>query len=145
MKEKTAAASTIFILSFPIFLLLGNKCASVFFSNKQFQQINVHSRKLSCSEMYAIGLQNKIKANWTPPKDIKNKTNVVVLFKLDRHGNVLSANVLKSSEDMEIDESAIKAIIDSSPFERLPKKLKGKHVDVQFNFDYNPPKNNPKI
>lgn len=139
MKEKTAVAHTMFILIFPIFFfMLGNKSASEFFSNKQSHQIKLHSRKLSCSETYVTGLQNKIKANWKPPKDIKNKTKVVVLFKLDRHGNLLSTNVLKSSEDMKIDESAIKAIIDASPFEHFPKKLKGNYADIQFTFDYNP-------
>jgi len=85
---------------------------------------------------YMKNLQNKIKTNWHPPKGDSSK-KVIVLFKLDKDGTVLSSKIKESSGDEETDNAALKAISVSSPFDPLPQSFKENNVDVQFTFDYN--------
>lgn len=86
--------------------------------------------------LYMANLQHKIKGNWNPPAG-KESSNVVLLFKIDRDGNVLKAKILKSSNNMAIDTSALQALKKSEPLAPLPNEFKGKDVDIQFTFDYN--------
>lgn len=87
-------------------------------------------------DVYMTNLQDKIKNNWNPPKGGEN-SNVILLFKVDRSGNVLSTKILKSSNNFAIDNSALEALKKSKPLKPLPKEFKGKDVDIQFTFDYN--------
>lgn len=84
---------------------------------------------------YMRNLQTKVKENWEPPKGTKS-TRVVLLFKVDKKGNILNPKVLKSGGE-EYDKAALEAVKKSSPFEPLPKEYKGKTVEVQFSLDYN--------
>lgn len=85
---------------------------------------------------YMQELQVSIKKNWNPPKRPKSN-QVVLLFKIRKDGKLLSAKVLKSSGNKDIDKAALKALEDTQPFKPLPSKFKGKNVDIQFTFDYN--------
>lgn len=85
---------------------------------------------------YMKRLQRKIKNNWHPPKSNKSR-RVVILFKIAKKGEMVKYKILQSSGDKNIDAAAIKALKKSAPFAPLPRKFKGKSVDIQFTFDYN--------
>lgn len=85
---------------------------------------------------YMKNLQKKIKQNWNPPKANRSK-RVVVLFKLDKSGNLKKLKIFKTSGVKSADDAAIAAISRSIPFEPLPSRYHGKTVDIQFTFDYN--------
>lgn len=59
------------------------------------------------------------------------------MFKIRKDGKLLSAKVLKSSGNKDIDKAALKALEDTQPLKPLPSKFKGKNADIQFTFDYN--------
>lgn len=84
---------------------------------------------------YMYTMSKKIKANWHPPKGKETK-KVVVFFNIDRSGKLNSAKIKESSGVEELDKSAIKALEDASPFEKLPDEYTKENIDVQFTFDY---------
>ena len=85
---------------------------------------------------YMSDIQQKIKDNWDPVKTDKSK-KVILLFKVYKDGKVTDIKVKKSSGNEEMDNSAIEAVIKSSPLPPLPKDYKLDDVDILFNFDYN--------
>lgn len=106
-----------------------------------------HYSKTPYFDKYMANLQDEIKRNWSPPKG-KESSNVILLFKVDRNGNVLKSRILKSSNNTAIDNSALGALKKSEPLEPLeplPNEFKGNDIDVQFNFDYNVLDNKPKF
>lgn len=127
----------ILLLLLPFFVYAEYKLKLSDNQNKSYKSTkHQHNTKEPYFNAYMANLQNKIKSNWTPPKGGEN-SNVVLLFKVDRSGNVLSTKILKSSNNFAIDNSALEALKKSEPLKPLPKEFKGKDVDVQFNFDYN--------
>lgn len=84
---------------------------------------------------YMRELQRSIKYNWTPPKGTKNQ-KAVLLFKIDKNGNLINCEVKESSGIKEFDDAAINAVNLTAPFRKLPDSFKGNHVDILFNFDY---------
>lgn len=85
---------------------------------------------------YMKDLQRTIKANWNPPKGNESK-RVVLLFNVDKSGDISNVRVHKSSGTTSCDRAAILAVNDSSPVMPLPLEYIGKSVDVMFTFDYN--------
>lgn len=85
---------------------------------------------------YIRDLQRRIKMNWNPPKG-RESLRVVLLFRLEKNGTLLSSAVFKSSGDKEADKAALDALQNSAPFKPLPESFKGKSIDIQFTFDYN--------
>ena len=85
---------------------------------------------------YMRKIQHSIKSNWHP-KNIKESTRAVVLFKVDRQGNVVDSQIVQSSGDNDYDNEALAAIEKTQPFNALPKDYNGAFVDIQFTFDYN--------
>lgn len=89
---------------------------------------------------YMRNMQKKIKLNWNPPSET-HSNKVVLIFKINKDGQVPDYKVLNSSGDNAVDSAAIDALLKSAPFEPLPTSYKGKDVQVQFAFDYNVYKN----
>jgi TonB family protein len=85
---------------------------------------------------YIAELQRRIKRNWTPPSDNRNK-RIVALFTIGRDGNLRKLVIQKSSGVASADDAAIAAVRASSPFRPLPPNYRGNEIDVQFIFDYN--------
>ena len=88
---------------------------------------------------YMQHVQDKIKANWHPPRQNSSK-RVMLKFKIFRDGS--SKFVESDSQATEL--AAMDALRRSSPFNPLPDGAPA-HVDVQFSFDYNVRKNGKKI
>lgn len=84
---------------------------------------------------YMADLQHRIKRFWFPPKQSESK-KTVVLFKVDREGQLSDLQVDKSSGTKECDLAAMRAVVNAAPFRPLPAGP-DKDVDIQFSFDYN--------
>ncbi|MEI8389304.1 MAG: TonB family protein [bacterium] len=87
-------------------------------------------------EPYMLNLQEKIKANWHPPKGDSSK-KVIVLFKVDKQGKVLNSKIKESSGDNKLDSSALETIDKCNPFDPLPSSFKENNVDIEYTFVYN--------
>lgn len=85
---------------------------------------------------YIAELQRRIKRNWTPPSDDRDK-RIVAMFTIARDGRLLSLRIQNSSGVKVADEAALNAIRASAPFRQLPPNFRGNDIDVQFIFDYN--------
>lgn len=85
---------------------------------------------------YMRELQRRIKRNWDPPKGNESK-RVVIVFKVNRDGRLMSLRILRSSGVSEADKAAISAVELTAPFSPLPPEYRGKDIDIQFTFDYN--------
>lgn len=134
----------ILLLLLPFFMYAEYKLKPSNNQNKSYKSAkHQHNSKEPYFDIYMTHLQEKIKSNWNPPKG-ENSSNVVLLFKVSRNGNVLKTKIFKSSNDMAVDNSALEALKKSEPLDPLPKEFNGKDVDIQFNFDYNTAKNRPK-
>lgn len=147
VKDKKQATIILFILLLllPFFMYAEYKLKLNDNQNKSYKSAkHQHNSKEPYFDIYMTNLQDKIKSNWNPPKSKESK-NVILLFKVDRNGNVLKTKILKSSNNTLIDTSAIEALKKSEPLEPLPKAFKGKDIDIQFNFDYNVLNRNHKI
>ena len=85
---------------------------------------------------YMKNLEKTIKTNWNPPKSEASK-RVVVVFKINKQGELLALKILQSSNDEEADKAALKAVRITSPFKPLPEQFEGRNIDIEFTFDYN--------
>lgn len=128
---------------------IGDKIGAVSDLNEfqsKISPVNMHSKTnpnriqlqtdKSLFEPYINELQQKIKSNWGPPK-INSRKIAVASFNIDKSGNLLTVVIKKSSGEESIDKAAILAIKNSAPFKPLPKGYKGKHIIINYTFDYN--------
>ena len=86
---------------------------------------------------YMSELQKKIKKNWKPNRWSKKSKLTILLFSINKQGELVSCEISKSSGDNEFDKLALKAVRDTAPFKSLPKEYNGEKIDIQFTFDYN--------
>lgn len=107
----------------------------VSYVNKQKTEPEEQQRQEKLFVKYMDDLQKDIKRNWNPPRGDESK-RVVLLFKLDKQGTLLSVKVVQSSGSKSADEAAISAVEKSAPFKPLPIDFTGDNVDIQFTFDY---------
>lgn len=85
---------------------------------------------------YMKNLEKEIKNNWNPPKGNEGQ-RVIVKFKIDKDGRLLSCDIQQSSGNSEADAAAVEAVKITAPFKPLPKEFKGVSIDIEFTFDYN--------
>ena len=115
----------------------------IFITNKIRLQINKINREMSILEKdgrnlaaYIKDIQNKIKKNWNPPKEAASKY-VTTKFIIGKNGELIDVTITESSNVKSVDDSALKAVRDSAPFEPLPKSYKAESIPIEFTFDYN--------
>jgi protein TonB len=88
---------------------------------------------------YVEAVRRKISSNWllaAVDPAIRWAPRVVVTFQVLRDGSVANIEVLRSSGNASVDRSAVRAILSSSPLDRLPNEYSGSHVMVEFWFDF---------
>lgn len=85
---------------------------------------------------YIAELQRRIKRNWVPPADNRDK-RIVAVFTIRRDGRLVNITLKNSSGVAIADKAAVQAIRVSAPFRPLPPSFRGETVDVLFTFDYN--------
>ncbi len=88
---------------------------------------------------YVEAVRRRISSNWlqsTVDPSVRWAPRVVIQFQVLRDGQVPNIQMLRSSGIASVDNSALRAIRDSSPLERLPSEYAGSHVMVEFWFDF---------
>ncbi len=88
---------------------------------------------------YVEAVRRRISGNWlqsTVDPAVRWAPRVVIQFQVLRDGNIPNLQLLRSSGIASVDNSALRAIRDASPLERLPAEYAGGHVMVEFWFDF---------
>jgi len=84
-------------------------------------------------------IQSKIGERWSPPRAAASGgERVIVLFEIQRDGQVREPTVEKSSGNALYDQSALRAITEASPFPPLPPEFKASSLRVHFGFEFSP-------
>ena len=88
---------------------------------------------------YVEAVQRRISGNWLQSgvdSSVSWAPRVVVTFTILRNGTVTNLQVTRSSNNSSVDNSAIRAVRDSSPLNPLPGEYGGSEVHVEFWFDF---------
>ncbi len=85
--------------------------------------------KSASPESYAALIIQKIQSNWIHPIFESKNLEVIISFRMDKEGNVISYKIEKSSGNRLFDHSAVKAILKSSP---LPPHPVEREIEVRF-------------
>lgn len=88
---------------------------------------------------YVEAVQRRISGNWlqsTVDPGVAYAPRAIVTFTILRNGAVTNIQVTRSSNNYSVDNSAIRAVRDSSPLDRLPAAYGGSEVNVEFWFDF---------
>jgi periplasmic protein TonB len=88
---------------------------------------------------YVDAVRSRVSSNWlqsTVDPAIRFAPRAVVTFDILRSGSVANVQVLKSSGNSSVDNSAVRAILGSSPLQALPNEYSGGKVSVEFWFDF---------
>ncbi|HET7214210.1 MAG TPA: TonB family protein [Terriglobia bacterium] len=87
---------------------------------------------------YVQAVRNRVSSNWllsTISPSILNAPRVYVEFDINKDGSVSNPHVTQSSGIAEVDRSALRAVLASSPLAPLPPDYSGSKVSVDFYFD----------
>lgn len=88
---------------------------------------------------YVESVRRRISSNWllsTIDPYVQWAPRAVITFEILRSGMVVNIQMLRSSGVPSVDRTAIRAIRDSSPLDRLPSDYQGDKVLVEFWFDF---------
>lgn len=91
---------------------------------------------------YVESVRRRIGSNWvlsTVDPYVKWAPRAVLTFEILRNGTIVNVEVLQSSGVASVDRSALRAVQESSPLERLPSDYTGDKVLVEFWFDFRRP------
>lgn len=138
-KEKKNSIIAISIILFIILFALSSAFAATKLINKKLpakKTIEIQQTDDSIQQ-YMNNMQHTVKANWNPKTNSENSTRVILKYRIHKNGEISNIEVLKSSGDKELDNTAIEAVKKSSPLAELPDALPKNYVDVNFSFDYN--------
>jgi protein TonB len=87
---------------------------------------------------YVQAVRNRVSSNWllsTISPNLLNAPRVYVQFDINRNGSISNTKVTQSSGIPEVDRSALRAVLASSPLAPLPADYSGGKVSVEFYFD----------
>lgn len=85
---------------------------------------------------YLTIIQTNVSANWKIEYEGTVHQKVVVFFKIDKNGKVYDSKVEKSSGISFLDQSALRAVLLSSPFPPLPDEYNGTFLGIHFGFEF---------
>lgn len=85
---------------------------------------------------YLAMMKSKVSENWIPPFGSFEEENkrVVIAFRIERNGKLLSSTVEETSGDPLLDQSALRAVVVSAPFPPLPEGYNDSSLGVHFGF-----------
>jgi protein TonB len=86
---------------------------------------------------YLSIIQGKVRLNWRQPSSrliSAEKLSVQISFRIARSGDIEVVTVRRSSGLQNVDQSAVKAVRDSTPFPPLPSDYMEDHLDVTIDF-----------
>ncbi len=88
---------------------------------------------------YVDAVRGRVASNWlqsTVDPGIRWAPRAVVTFDVLRNGSVANVQILQSSGNSSVDNSAVRAILSSTPLNPLPGEYSGPKVSVEFWFDF---------
>lgn len=88
---------------------------------------------------YVDAVRNRISSNWlqsTVDPSIRWAPRAMFTFQILRDGTVANVQMTQSSGNRTVDNSALRAILSSSPMSPLPSNYSGSNVSVEFYFDF---------
>lgn len=88
---------------------------------------------------YVDSVRRRISSNWlwsTIEPSVRWAPRAYVTFDVLRDGFIVNIQLLRSSGVASIDRSAVRAVMDSSPLDRLPNDYASSKVSVEFWFDF---------
>ena len=88
---------------------------------------------------YVDAVRNRISSNWlqsTVDPTVRWAPRSQFTFQIMRDGSVANVQMMQSSGNRSVDNSALRAILSSSPMSPLPSNYSGSSVTVEFWFDF---------
>jgi len=88
---------------------------------------------------YVESVRRRVSSNWlisTIDPYVRYAPRVVITFEILRDGTIVNIQMLRSSGVASVDRSAMRALQESSPLDRLPTDYAGEKVQVEFWFDF---------
>ncbi len=88
---------------------------------------------------YVDAVRNRISSNWLQSMvdpSIRFAPRAVITFQILRDGTIANIQILQSSGNRSVDDSARRAIMSSSPVNKLPGDYSSPLVNVQFWFEF---------
>jgi periplasmic protein TonB len=88
---------------------------------------------------YVDAVRNRISSNWlqsTVDPSIRWAPRSQFTFQILRDGTVTNIQMTQSSGNRSVDDSALRAILNSSPMSPLPSNYSGNSVSVEFYFEF---------
>jgi periplasmic protein TonB len=93
--------------------------------------------------LYSEMQEKKLRQRWykrIPQSAQMKQGNVTIEFSIQRNGAITDQKIASGSGDIDLDQAALNAILQASPFSPLPSTTKMDHLRLRFNFQYNPAK-----
>jgi TonB family protein len=88
---------------------------------------------------YLRQIQAKISDRWSPPRaTAAGGERAVVMFEIGRDGQIKEPRLERESGNALYDQSALRAVVEASPFPPLPAEFKAPSLRVHFGFEYRP-------
>ena len=88
---------------------------------------------------YVDAVRNRISSNWlqsTVDPTVRWAPRAMFTFQILRDGTVTNVQLTQSSGNRSVDNSALRAILSSSPMSPLPSNYSGSSVTVEFWFEF---------
>ncbi|WP_025270191.1 energy transducer TonB family protein [Hippea sp. KM1] len=105
---------------------------------KREATISIGTQQLKYAS-YMAKLKNKIQAVWVyPNKAIQTGQQgaLLILFSIDKNGRLVRLKLIRSSGYPVLDDAALQAVRDASPFAPLPKRLGIDVLNIYATFEY---------
>ena len=88
------------------------------------------------SSYYLALVFGKIRDLWENPVEASSTLRVTIYFKILKDGQILDAQVEKSSGIDIFDQSALRAILSNATFPPLPSEYTGEYLGIHLEFEY---------
>lgn len=88
---------------------------------------------------FVDAVRNRISSNWLQSMidpSVQFAPRAVVSFQILRDGSIVNIQILQTSGNKSVDNSAVRAILSSSPVSKLPGDYSGSKVNVEFWFEF---------
>jgi len=88
---------------------------------------------------FVEAVRNRISSNWLQTMvdpSVRWAPRAVVTFQILRDGRIVNVQITQSSGNRSVDNSAVRAILSSSPVNRLPNDYTNSVVNVEFWFEF---------
>ena len=97
--------------------------------------IDIEGQNFS-DDFYLNLIMTKIANNWLNPLRGGRKMSVTIYFRIQKNGTVSDVKIEKKSGNSLLDQSALRAVLASSPLPPLPESYSGDFLGVHFEFEH---------